>query len=71
MLATKMHPASTIHHPQRQNVTTSIIGFKKKKQKKKTVTYPQISPKMVNLRDMTGNTEEEKVEVAVFVTKLC
>ena len=29
---------------------------------KKTVTYAKFSPKMVNLRDLPGNTEEEEEE---------
>ena len=28
----------------------------------KTVTYAKISPKMVNLRDVAGNAEEEEEE---------
>ena len=58
----------SMHHPQRQNVTTSIAGLK-------TVTYAKISPtmvnprdiagerrrrRMVNPRDIAGNTEEEE-----------
>ena len=51
MPATKTHPAC-MHHPQRLNVTTSVTGLK-------MVTYTQLSPKMVNPRDIAGNAEEE------------
>ena len=39
-------------------MTTSLFGLKKKK----TVTYAEISPKMVNPRDLAENTEEEAEE---------
>ena len=45
-----------MHDPRRQNVTTSMVGFKKKI-KTKTITYAKISPKMVNTTDNAGNAE--------------
>ena len=38
-----------MHHPRRQNVTTSKVGFFLKK---KTVTCTKIAPKMANPRDI-------------------
>ena len=51
-------------HPQRQNVTTSMVGLKKK-----TVTYAKISPEMVKPRDIAGNAEEEKQEEEIKILK--
>ena len=45
----------SMHHPQRRNVTIAMVGLK-------TVTCAKISPKMVNPRDVAGNTEEEEEE---------
>ena len=59
---------SSMHHPWRQNVTTSMVGLKKKSLMQK------ISPKMVNPRDLAGNTEEEVAKAFVvvsYVTELC
>ena len=38
----------SMHHPRRQNVTTSVVGLK-------TVTFTKISPKLVNPRDIARN----------------
>ena len=46
----------SMHHPQGQNVTTSMVGLKKK-------TYTKISPRMVNPWDIAGNAEEEEETV--------
>ena len=46
---------SSMHHPQRRNVTTSMVGLKKKKKQNKTknqTTYAKISPQMVNPWDV-------------------
>ena len=43
----------SMHHPWRRNVTTSMVGLK-------MVTCAKISPKMMNPRDIAGNTEEEE-----------
>ena len=51
MPATKI--TSSMHHPHRRNVTTSMVGLK-------TVTYTKISPKMVKPRDIAGKAEEEE-----------
>ena len=37
----------SIHHPRRRNMTTSMVGLK-------TVTYAEVSPKMVNPREIAG-----------------
>ena len=43
------------HHPRRRNVTTLMVGFKKKKKKKKTGHIRKnLTPKMVNPRDISG-----------------
>ena len=42
----------SMRRPKRRNMTTSVVGLN-------MVTYVEISPKMVNLRDIAGNTEEE------------
>ena len=48
----------SMHHPWRRNVTTSMVGVKKKKDHIcKNLT------KMVNLRDIAGNAEEEDVNI--------
>ena len=43
---------TSLHHPRRWNVTTSMVGLK-------TVTYTKNLTKMVNPRDIAGNAEEE------------
>ena len=48
----------SMHHLWRQNVTTSMVRWKKK-EKERNATCSKISPKMVNLRDIAGNTEEQ------------
>ena len=45
-----------ILYPRRRNVTTSMVGLKKKK----TVRHAKLSPKLVNPRDIAGNAEEEE-----------
>ena len=52
MLATKTHPACTIHE---DGMWLSSMVEKKKK-----VTNINISPKMVNPIDIAGNAEEEE-----------
>ena len=42
----------SMHHPQRRNVTISMVASK-------TVTYAKISPKLVNPRDIAEHTEED------------
>ena len=46
----------SVHHPQRGNVITSMVGLMKQKRSH----VQKISPKIVNPRDITGNAEEEK-----------
>ena len=53
----------SIHHPQRRNVTTPMAGLKK-------VTYAKISPKIVNPRDIAGNTEEKEEESRIVLCRL-
>ena len=43
----------TTRHPGRQTVTTCVVGLKKRSQMQK-------SPKVVNPRDLAGNTEAGK-----------
>ena len=43
------------HHPRKRNVTTLMVGLKKK-----PVTYAKISPKMVNPRDIAGERQKKK-----------
>ena len=50
----------SMHHPQWQNVMTSMIELKKKKKKK--VTYVKISPKLVNPRDIAEGIQKKKTE---------
>ena len=45
--------APSMHHPQRQNVATSMVGFDKGCKRRS-------SPKTVNPRDIAGNAEEEE-----------
>ena len=52
MPAIKTHPACTVRAC--RNVITSIAGFKNR-----TVTYKNISPKIVNREDQGRNVEEE------------
>ena len=47
----------SMHHPRRRNVTTSMVGLKDSH----THTH-KISPKMVTLRDIAGDAEEEEEE---------
>ena len=68
-----------MHHPQRRNVTTSMVGLKKAtttttttntKQNKNPVTYAKISPEMVNPRDIDGNAGKEEEEEAGTVVSV-
>ena len=43
----------SMHHPRRRNVTTSMVGLK-------TVAYAEISPKMVNPRDIAGERRRRR-----------
>ena len=43
----------SLHHPQRQNVTTSMVGLK-------TVTYAKFSLKMVNPRGVTQSKKKKR-----------
>ena len=53
MPATKTHPACTVHEDGIR--LSEWLDLKK-------VTYPKISPKMVNHRDMVGNAAAEEEE---------
>ena len=46
---------SSVHHPQRRNVTASMVGLKKK-----TVTYAKISPHMMDPRDIAGERRRRR-----------
>ena len=48
---------SSMHHPYRQIVTTSMVELKKS-----YIRTAHISPKVVNPRDIAGNAEEEEEE---------
>ena len=49
----------SMHHPWRQNVTTSVVGLKQQQQQQqKRVTYAKFSPQMVNPRYIAGKTDE-------------
>ena len=47
--------ALSMHHPWRRNVTSCMVGLKKKE----NVPQAKIPPKMMNPRETTGNTEEK------------
>ena len=51
---------TSMHHPRRQNVTTSMVGVK-------TVIYTKISPRMVNPRGVAGNAEEEETFIVMYL----
>ena len=49
-----------MHHPERRIVAISVVGFKKKK--KKGHRCINLTPKIVNPRDIAGDAEEEEKE---------
>ena len=55
----------SIHHLQRQNVPTSMVDLKKKKQSH----TQKISSKMVKPRDIAGNVEEEEEDMSSVTQK--
>ena len=52
----------SMHHPQRRNVTTSMVGLK-------TVTYAKIPSKMVNPRDLAGERRRFKKIYHKYLTQ--
>ena len=46
-----------MHHPRRRKVTTSMVGLENGH-----IEYANISPKLMNPRDIAGNAEEEEEE---------
>ena len=54
------------HHPRRRNVTTLMVGLKKK-----TVTYAKISPKSGEPRDIAGERKKEKKKKSVYAVVVC
>ena len=74
MSATKTHPACTIHEDGmrlHQSLDKKTKNKTKQQQhEQKEVTQGQISPKMVNPRDIAGNAEEEEEEEVDYVLSM-